>query len=198
MDIKNNPHCPQILDMDFNHAFQKHPPLSPKLNMGFTLFELIISLTIISILASVSAPSFTDFLNQRKVERFSSEINGLYMVAKSEAVLKNEDVYVHFVNLTASYKRGTDWCLVVTTSSTFTDCTSNTDLLFFIDGRLFKKLHIKRAISYEKIKIDPVRAQPDFKHSEDYVDLISFYIQDENKVMSLRSHFMGRFGINKS
>ena len=55
---------------------------------GFTLLELIITVAISSILISAAAPSFTDFLNQRKVERFSSEINGMYMMAKSEAVLK--------------------------------------------------------------------------------------------------------------
>ncbi len=162
---------------------------------GFTLLELIITAAISSILISVAAPSFTDFLNQRKVDRFSSELNGIYMMAKSEAVLKNKDVYVHFVNLTASYQRGTDWCIVVTTSSTFTNCTSDADFLFIIDGRLFKKIDIKRTADYEKIRIDPVRAQPDFEHSEEYVDLVSFYIQDENKVTSLRSHFMGRFGV---
>lgn len=162
---------------------------------GFTLLELIITAAVSSILISAAAPSFTDFLNQIKVDRFSSEINGMYMVAKSETVLKNEDVYVHFVNLTASYQRGTDWCIVVTTSPTFTDCTSSADLLFVIDGRLFKTIDIKRTADYEKIRIDPVRAQPDFKHGEEYVDLVSFYIQDENKVTSLRSHFMGRFGI---
>ena len=162
---------------------------------GFTLFELIITVAINSILISAAAPSFTDFLNQRKVERFSSELNGIYMMAKSEAVLKNKDVYVHFVNLTASYQRGTDWCIAVTTSSTFTNCTSNADFSFIIDGRLFKKIDIKRTADYEKIRIDPVRAQPDFEHGEEYVDLVSFYIQNENKVTSLRSHFMGRFGI---
>ena len=162
---------------------------------GFTLLELIITAAISSILISAAAPSFTDFLNQRKVERFSSELNGIYMMAKSEAVLKNEVVYVHFVNLTASYQRGMDWCIVVTTSPTFTDCTLNADLLFVIDGRLFKKIVIKRTANYEKIRIDPVRAQPDFEHGEEYVDLVSFYIQDETKVTSLRSHFMGRFGV---
>ena len=105
----------------------------------FTLLELIITAVISSILIFVAAPSLSDFLNKRKVERFSSELNGMYMMAQSEAVLKNEDVYVHFVNLTASYKRGMDWCIAVTTSSTFTDCTSSADLLFAINGRLLKK-----------------------------------------------------------
>ena len=74
----------------------------------------------------------------------------MYMMAQSEAVLKNEDVYVHFVNLTASYKRGTDWCIVVTTSTTsttFTDCTSNTELISVIDSRLFKALNMKIIVS---------------------------------------------------
>ncbi|MGR6841744.1 hypothetical protein ACU5DF_23790 [Aliivibrio wodanis] len=117
------------------------------------------------------------------------------MMAKSEAVLKNKDVYVHFVNLTASYQRGTDWCIAVTTSPIFTNCSSNTELISVIDGRLFKTLHIKRAMNYGKIRLDPVRSQPEFEHGEEYVDLISFYIKDENKVRSLRSHFLGRFGI---
>ncbi|KAB2823235.1 pilus assembly FimT family protein [Aliivibrio finisterrensis] len=113
----------------------------------FTLLELIITAVISSILIFVADPSLSDFLNKRKVERFSSELNGMHMMAKSEAVLKNEDVYVHFVNLTASYKRGMDWCIVVTTSSTFTDCTSNTELISVIDSRLFKALNMKIIVS---------------------------------------------------
>lgn len=47
---------------------------------------------------------------------------------------------------------------------------------------------IKRTTNYEQIRLKPVRSQPKCKHGEAYVDLASFYIQDDNKVTLLRSH----------
>ena len=84
-------------------------------NRGITLIELIIAITIASILAMVAVPTFISMYQEN---RLTTNIDNLYYVlqsAKSAAIKNNLTVYVNF-------HAGTAWCYGMNASSTC-DCT---------------------------------------------------------------------------
>ena len=162
---------------------------------GFTLLELIITTFILSITLVIGLPNFTKLLTSAEQDKIGKELVGLFIQAKSEAVLKNQNVYVHFTNISKAYSESKDWCVLLTTTETNTACETNNETIAMIDGDNFQRTKMKRTEEYEKLIFDPIRGHPSFKYDEEFVDVLIFYSQDKNKVTSLRSHFMGRIGL---
>ena len=78
-----------------------------KIQAGFTLYELMTTLSVIAILMSLSAPSYSEFINKRKVAAGADLIATFFGNVRMEAVKRNEFASV-------SYKKsdnGTSWCL---------------------------------------------------------------------------------------
>lgn len=63
---------------------------------GLTLMELMVTLAILSILATLAAPSFTGYLNRKKVEGEGAELFADLQYARSESVSQNAAVRVNF------------------------------------------------------------------------------------------------------
>ncbi len=59
---------------------------------GFTLVELMITLLIVSILATMALPSFTDFIRRGQIRAASESVLNAMQLARSEAVKRNEPV----------------------------------------------------------------------------------------------------------
>lgn len=73
---------------------------------GITLTELIITLSIIAILLSLSAPSYSEFINKRKIVGAANMISTYFENVKMESVKRSAWV-------TLTYKEssdGTNWC----------------------------------------------------------------------------------------
>lgn len=90
---------------------------------GLTLHELMISVTIVTILLSLAAPSYSQFLSKRKVAGAANLI-GMYVEnIKMQAIKRNE-----FISI--SYKKnetGTQWCIGATSGNgTACDCLAET------------------------------------------------------------------------
>ncbi|MGR6831216.1 pilus assembly FimT family protein [Aliivibrio wodanis] len=162
---------------------------------GFTLLELLITIFVISITLVIGLPNFTKLLSSAEQDRLQKELVGLFIQAKSEAVLKNKDVYIHFHKLTNGYSEANDWCVVLTTKEKISSCNESNGAITKLHSASFPRIKIKRTEEYEALSFDPVRAMPKFKNDEEFVDVLAFYSQDKNKVTALRSHFMGRIGI---
>ena len=74
---------------------------------GVTLSELMVALSVIAILMSLSAPSYSEFISKRKVAGAANLVAMFFENVKMESVKRNE-----FASIT--YKKaenGTDWCL---------------------------------------------------------------------------------------
>ncbi len=63
---------------------------------GFTMIELLVTLSIVAVLLAVAAPSFNTFLARKRVEGAMSELGTDLQYARSEAVARNADVHVTF------------------------------------------------------------------------------------------------------
>jgi type IV fimbrial biogenesis protein FimT len=61
---------------------------------GFTLIEMLTTLIIVGILASIAAPAFTSLIASQQVKTSASMLQSSLLLARSEAVKRNTDVTV--------------------------------------------------------------------------------------------------------
>src|SRR5450830_1885053 len=59
---------------------------------GFTMAELLIVLAIVGILASLAAPSFSQFIKSQRIKSMATDLNASLSLARSEAVKRNKNV----------------------------------------------------------------------------------------------------------
>jgi len=81
----------------------RHPVLSPRAAAvrGFTLIELMVTLTVLGIMLGVGIPAFKDFVDGQRVKSASFELMSSLLIARSEAIKRNATVTVTPVSSTA-------------------------------------------------------------------------------------------------
>lgn len=93
---------------------------------GFTLVELLVTITVLGILASVAAPSFTTMLEKRRLIAATEGVYAHLQFARSEAVkFGGSDV-----NLNVSIKAGTPWCMGISNDTANCDCNTASACVF--------------------------------------------------------------------
>ncbi|WP_051310881.1 GspH/FimT family pseudopilin [Zooshikella ganghwensis] len=65
---------------------------------GFTLIELMVTVAVISILATIAVPSLTSFINQNRVNSSRDVLISTINMARSEAVNRNKNVVMCGLN----------------------------------------------------------------------------------------------------
>jgi type IV fimbrial biogenesis protein FimT len=66
---------------------------------GFTLVELLITISIAAILAALAAPSFSTFVAKQRVSSSASEVFSALNLARMEAIKRNRHVLVCPINI---------------------------------------------------------------------------------------------------
>jgi type IV fimbrial biogenesis protein FimT len=59
---------------------------------GFTLIELVFTITLVALLATIAAPSFRDFIMSQRVRNASFDFMTALALARSEAITRNANV----------------------------------------------------------------------------------------------------------
>ncbi|GAL11350.1 type IV fimbrial biogenesis protein FimT [Vibrio astriarenae] len=67
------------------------------MNRGFTLLELLIAIVVFAIMLSWSVPSYQSLTESSKMRRLASELNGLMLLGKSQAVLQRRRLWAHVI-----------------------------------------------------------------------------------------------------
>jgi prepilin-type N-terminal cleavage/methylation domain-containing protein len=158
-----------------------------KRQAGVTLPELMIALSVLAILISMSAPSYSEFINKRKVAGAANLVAMFFENAKMESVKRHSFASV-------SYKKadnGTDWCFgAVIGKEVACDCMAETpeclidSVPVILSNQTFTQFNNLEATFTEgTISYDPIRgiltdptdsASIEIKHSEeDYLVNIS-------------------------
>lgn len=72
---------------------------------GFTIVELLITVTVLGILAAVALPSFGNFVRDQRVKTAISDVYATFIYARSEAIKRAADVQV-VPNSTTNWAQG--------------------------------------------------------------------------------------------
>ncbi|GGK51248.1 prepilin-type N-terminal cleavage/methylation domain-containing protein [Aliivibrio fischeri] len=142
---------------------------------GFTLFELVISIAVLSILLMAAGPSFTRLLEDQSVKRFAGEIEGFFIQAKSESVLQNKKLNLFYIDDSVS------WIISLNPegSSVATIAEAKNTSLAFIKSLNHPNITMSSSISV--LTFDPVRATPNLSRS-------FYFYKDNNKKLKLSVH----------
>lgn len=70
-------------------------------SQGFTILELLITVTVLGILVAVALPSFGNFVRDQRVKTAISDVYATFIYARSEAIKRSADVQV--------IPNGADW-----------------------------------------------------------------------------------------
>lgn len=70
------------------------PSRSPRAVHGFTLAELLIVVTVLSVLLAAGLPQLSDFIRQQRVKSASFDLFSTLVLARSEAIARNGQVTV--------------------------------------------------------------------------------------------------------
>ncbi len=116
---------------------------------GFTLLELIIAMSVMVVLLGAAAPSFSDLIERNKIKRLATEIEWLLVHAKSEAVMRGENVTVSISGASTLI-----WSINATTSSGIK--------LSEIDSTNFKNIELNTTFRTGVVTFNKLNGKPNF------------------------------------
>lgn len=122
---------------------------------GFTLLELLITVSVLSILIATAAPSFSSVTQSVKMQRLAGELNGFLIQAKSESVKRNQDLWVHFSTSKNEVQSTGDWTVWLKPTE---DLTGET--LLQLSGGAFRDVSFSHNYTGERISFESVRGRP--------------------------------------
>ena len=161
---------------------------------GFTLIEMLISIVVLTILLATAVPSFSGISEKAKMQRLAGELQGFFIQTKSEAVLRNQPVYLNFIKIGTPYSG--EWGLATRSNSVPATSLSSAQsgALVYLDGSAFKNITVNFPMAngtslLSILKFEPVNGKPVQSSS------LSFFI-DANKPLKLVfSNITGRIRI---
>jgi type IV fimbrial biogenesis protein FimT len=90
------------------HSAFKHQRKQPRRELGFTLIEMMVTLTLLAILIALVTPSFQGLLRDNQAAAQANALVGSLMLARSEAIKRNAPVVICRSNDGASCA-GSEW-----------------------------------------------------------------------------------------
>jgi type IV fimbrial biogenesis protein FimT len=122
---------------------------------GFTLIELMVTLTVLAIVISLAVPAFSEFFDRARVRGAADAMVALVSTARGEAVKRSRDVTVSMGGTNAAWCMGANEAATPAVAAAFAtsaacDCTNASAC--FVDG-------IRRVISageFAGVTADPV------------------------------------------
>ncbi|MDE1515861.1 MULTISPECIES: GspH/FimT family pseudopilin [Vibrio] len=126
------------------------------MHRGFTLLELLITVAVLTTLLLFAAPNFSQISQQSKMVNLANELQGFLIQAKSEAVLRNQNLWVHMQGLPSA---SGDWTLRLASVEAAADITEHTTLAV-LQGARYRNVLVSSSGTLTNLKFDPVMGNP--------------------------------------
>ena len=75
-----------------SHPSRRTPPRRTRATRGFSLIELLVTITVASVIAGLAAPSFSKMMNANRIQTGASALQGDMMYARTEALKRGTSV----------------------------------------------------------------------------------------------------------
>lgn len=95
--------------------------MNKKCGQGFTLTELMVTVAIIGIVASLAVPSFQDMIERSRLKEAVESLRSDLMFARTEAIKRSVGINVAIV------ENGSDWCYGINDDNTTCACGTEND-----------------------------------------------------------------------
>ncbi len=86
---------------------------------GFTLLELMVTITVLGILVALAVPSYSSLINRNRVRNAAEQMRSDFSLARSEALKRSSNVTISF----ARSADGATWCYGLNSGGSC-DCTA--------------------------------------------------------------------------
>ncbi|MGC9494558.1 GspH/FimT family pseudopilin [Vibrio genomosp. F10] len=123
---------------------------------GFTLLELVITMSVCGVVLAFAAPNFSKMIESSKMQRLATELNGFLIQARSEAVMRNEALYAHISFLEGTVNTTGSWSIVLADS----DDLSTAYRIAHFDGSPYKGIKLTHTFSSQQVSFEEIRGRP--------------------------------------
>jgi prepilin-type N-terminal cleavage/methylation domain-containing protein len=128
-----------------------------KLQEGFTLLELLITITVLVIIMTIGVPGLFDHMDRKRIDGAAHTFLSDVQFARAESIKQNKDVYIVL--------DAADWCYGITdaASSATCDCSAGTGCTLngidhYVDSNSYPGVTFASSLSAgSTISFDPVR-----------------------------------------
>ena len=122
---------------------------------GFTLLELLITVSIVTLMLAFAAPSYRYINQNMKMVNLANELQGFFVQAKSEAVFRNQGLWVHIEGMPSSTG---EWQLRLS-SDALLPSNEESDISVF-SGARYRNLSVNHTRSINSVRFDHVMGNP--------------------------------------
>jgi type IV fimbrial biogenesis protein FimT len=90
----------------FIRLFMNYMQPSQKKHTGFTLVEVVVTLSIIGIIATMAVPSMSSYFDKRRVIEAAEDLYSNLQLARSEAIARSSTIHARFNTTGADWQYG--------------------------------------------------------------------------------------------